>query len=145
MIGNGMDVLWRIFAALSFDCFKSSPSKRSSTKLGSSHPASMESSSLTGSISLSSDLPHCQCCISYEARLKRLSCGHLYCSPCSDHIVNLAFEDIEGLSEYPCPICKSLRHLGGLVHSQSYISATHCSPFDAHKHQVADEKMIQWD
>lgn len=146
MIGNGMDVLWRILGALTCDCFKGSQSKRSSTKFGSSRPASMESSSLTGSISLSSDMPHCQCCISYEARLKRLSCGHLYCNPCSDHIVNLAFEDIEGLSEYPCPICKSLRHLSGPVPSQGYISVpTNCSPFTHHKHQVVDDRMIQWD
>uniref|UniRef100_A0A3P8U9Q6 Si:ch211-271d10.2 n=1 Tax=Amphiprion percula TaxID=161767 RepID=A0A3P8U9Q6_AMPPE len=110
MRGTGMDLLWRILAALSFDCFKDS----SPTKLSSSQAGSLESSSLTGSLSLGPDLPHCQCCISYEARLKRLSCGHLYCDPCCDQIVNLAFEDIEGLSDYPCPMCKSIRQLGGL-------------------------------
>ncbi|KAJ7985457.1 hypothetical protein DPEC_G00352230 [Dallia pectoralis] len=115
MINNVMDFLWKIFAALSFDCFKNSPSsQRSSGKLSSSQAGSLESSSLTGSLSLGPDLPHCQCCISYEARLKRLSCGHLYCDPCTDQIVNLAFEDIEGLSDYPCPMCKSLRQLGDL-------------------------------
>lgn len=87
---------------------------RSPTKQSSSHAGSLESSSLTGSLSLGPDLPHCQCCISYEARLKRLSCGHLYCDPCCDQIVNLAFQDIEGLSDYPCPMCKSIRQLGGL-------------------------------
>lgn len=92
---------------------------RSPTKHGSSQAGSLESSSLTGSLSLGPDLPHCQCCITYEARLKRLSCGHLYCDPCCDQIVNLAFEDIEGLSEYPCPVCKSIRHLGGLGPSSS--------------------------
>ncbi|KAK5892120.1 hypothetical protein CesoFtcFv8_012533 [Champsocephalus esox] len=113
MIGAGMDLLWRILAALSFDCFKDSSSSKSPTKQGSSQAGSLESSSLTGSLSLGPDVPHCQCCISYEARLKRLSCGHLYCDPCCDQIVNLAFEDIEGLSEYPCPMCKSIRQLGG--------------------------------
>lgn len=97
----------------------SSFSLRSPTKQSSSQAGSLESSSLTGSLSLGPDLPHCQCCISYEARLKRLSCGHLYCNPCCDQIVNLAFEDIEGLSDYPCPVCKSIRQLGGLVPSSS--------------------------
>lgn len=106
-----MDLFWRILAALSFDCFKDSTSTRSPARLSSGR-ASVDSSSLTGSLSLGSELPHCQCCISHGARLKRLSCGHLYCDPCCDQIVNLAFEDIEGLSEYPCPICKSLRQLG---------------------------------
>lgn len=114
-----MDLLWRILAAFSFDCFKDSSSSRSPTKLSSSQAGSLESSSLTGSLSLGPDLPHCQCCISYEARLKRLSCGHLYCDPCCDQIVNLAFEDIEGLSDYPCPMCKSIRQLGGLGPSSS--------------------------
>lgn len=114
-----MDLLWRILAALSFDCFKDSSSARSPTKLSSSQAGSLESSSLTGSLSLGPDLPHCQCCIAYEVRLKRLSCGHLYCSPCCDQIVNMAFEDIEGLSEYPCPMCKSIRQLGGLGPSSS--------------------------
>ncbi|RVE63244.1 hypothetical protein OJAV_G00165710 [Oryzias javanicus] len=114
MRAAGMDLLWRILAAFSFDCFRSdSSSSRSPTKLSSSQAGSLESSSLTGSLSLGPDLPHCQCCISYGSRLKRLSCGHLYCNPCCDQIVNLAFEDIEGLSDYPCPMCKSIRQLGG--------------------------------
>ncbi|KAM8846725.1 uncharacterized protein ACB058_012970 [Synchiropus picturatus] len=107
-----MDLFWRILAALSFDCFKDSSLTRSPTKLSSCGTGSLDSSSLTGSLSLGPDLPHCQCCISYEARLKRLSCGHLYCDPCCDQIVNLAFEDIEGLSDYPCPMCKSISRLG---------------------------------
>uniref|UniRef100_A0A3P8VYL8 Si:ch211-271d10.2 n=1 Tax=Cynoglossus semilaevis TaxID=244447 RepID=A0A3P8VYL8_CYNSE len=90
----------------------------SPTKLSPSQ-VSLESSSLTGSLSLGPDLPHCQYCITYDARLKRLSCGHLYCNPCCDQIVNLAFEDIEGLSDYPCPMCKSIRQLGGLRPSSS--------------------------
>ncbi|KAI9999786.1 hypothetical protein NQD34_011629 [Periophthalmus magnuspinnatus] len=106
-----MDLFWRILAALSFDCFKDSTSTRSPARLSSGRP-SVDSSSLTGSLSLGPDLPHCQSCVSHGARLKRLSCGHLYCDPCCDQIVNLAFEDIEGLSEYPCPLCKSLRQLG---------------------------------
>ncbi|XP_076868705.1 uncharacterized protein LOC143519293 [Brachyhypopomus gauderio] len=143
---NGMDMFWRIVAALSFDCIKGTPSssQRSSNKLGSSQAASMDSSSLTGSLSLGSDLPHCQCCISYEARLKRLSCGHLYCDPCTDQIVNLAFEDIEGLSEYPCPMCKSLRHLTGLVPAHSYPVMTHGSPFGSQKQRLVEERG-QWD
>lgn len=112
---RAMDLLWRILAALSFDCFKdSSLSSRSPAKMSSSAAGSLESSSLTGSLSLGPDLPHCQCCILYGTRLKRLSCGHVYCDPCCDQIVNLAFEDIEGLSEYPCPMCKTLRQLGSL-------------------------------
>ncbi|CAL8259317.1 unnamed protein product [Boreogadus saida] len=110
---SGMDLFWRILAAFSFDCFKDSTS-RSPTKLGSSRAGSLGSSSLTGSLSLGPELPHCQNCISYDAHLKRLSCGHLYCSACTDHIVNKAFEDIEGLSDYPCPMCKSIRQLVGL-------------------------------
>lgn len=122
-----MDLLWRILAALSFDCFKHSASTRSPAKQSSSGRGSVESSSLTGSLSLGPELPHCQCCISYGTRLKRLSCGHLYCDPCCDQIVNLAFEDIEGLSEYPCPMCKSLRQLGGLGPSCSeYLSGPYC-------------------
>lgn len=105
----------------------------------------MESSSLTGSLSLGSDIPHCQCCISYEARLKRLSCGHLYCDPCSDQIVNLAFEDIEGLAEYPCPMCKTLRHLGGFVPIHGYPGMTHCSPFGSQKQQLVEEKGGLWE
>ena len=115
---------------------------RSSKKLGSSQAASMESSSLTGSLSLASDVPHCQCCISYEARLKRLSCGHLYCDPCTDQIVNLAFEDIEGLAEYPCPVCKSLRQVGGFPGSNF---APYCSPFGSQKQRLVEEKGGQWD
>ncbi|KAG7283377.1 hypothetical protein CRUP_000903 [Coryphaenoides rupestris] len=111
---SGMDLFWRIWAALSFDCFKDSSSSRSPTKLGSSGAGSLGSSSLTGSLSLGPELPHCQSCISYDARLKRLSCGHMYCDACTDHIVNKAFEDIEGLSDYPCPMCKSIRQLVGL-------------------------------
>ncbi|XP_060717258.1 uncharacterized protein LOC132840004 isoform X1 [Tachysurus vachellii] len=117
---RGMAMFWRFLSALSFDCLKGTPasSQRSSMKLGSSQPSSMESSSLTGSFSPGSDLqPHCQCCISYAAHLRRLSCGHLYCEPCTVRIVNMAFEDIEGLSEYPCPVCKSLRHLNGFDYS----------------------------
>ncbi|CAN9514158.1 unnamed protein product [Ophioblennius macclurei] len=113
MRGSRMDLLWRIVAALSFDCFKDSSSSRSPTKLSWSPAGSVDSSSLTGSWSLGPDLPHCQCCISQQARLKRLSCGHLYCDACCHQIVNLAFEDIEGLSDYPCPMCKSIRQLGG--------------------------------
>ncbi|AWP15620.1 putative E3 ubiquitin-protein ligase TRIM39-like [Scophthalmus maximus] len=124
--GGGMDLLWRILAALSLDCFKDSSSSRSPTKLSSSQAGSLESSSLTGSLSLGPDVPHCQCCIAYEARLKRLSCGHLYCDTCCDQIVNLAFEDIEGLSDYPCPMCKSIRQLGGLGPSSS---ACLCGPY----------------
>ncbi|KAI4902663.1 hypothetical protein NFI96_002091 [Prochilodus magdalenae] len=120
-------------------------SDRSSKKLGSSQAASMESSSLTGSLSLASDVPHCQCCISYEARLKRLSCGHLYCDPCTDQIVNLAFEDIEGLAEYPCPVCKSLRHVGGLHSFPASNFAPYCSPFGSQKQRLVEEKGGQWD
>lgn len=87
-------------------------------RLGSSQASSAESSSLTGSLSPGSDLqPHCQSCISYGARLRRLSCNHLYCEPCIVRIVNMAFEDIEGLADYPCPVCKSLRHLSGFDYS----------------------------
>ncbi|MCJ8745446.1 hypothetical protein PDJAM_G00130090 [Pangasius djambal] len=117
---RGMAMFWRILSALSFDCLKSTPasSQRSSMKLGSSQASSVESSSLTGSLSPGSDLqPHCQCCISYAARLRRLSCGHLYCEPCTIRIVNMAFEDIEGLAEYPCPVCKSLHRLHGFDYS----------------------------
>ncbi|KAK0144916.1 hypothetical protein N1851_016189 [Merluccius polli] len=110
---GGMDLFWRVLAALSLDCFKDSTSSRSPTKLGSSRAGSLGSSSLTGSLSLGPELPHCQSCISYDARLKRLSCGHLYCDACTDHIVNTAFEDIEGLSDYPCPMCKTIRQLAG--------------------------------
>ncbi|KAK2903557.1 hypothetical protein Q8A67_008270 [Cirrhinus molitorella] len=142
-----LNMCWKIIATWSLDCFKGSPSSshRSSTKLGSSQAASMESSSLTGSLSLNSDVPHCQCCISYEARLKRLSCGHLYCDPCSDQIVNLAFEDIEGLAEYPCPMCKTLRHLGGFASAHSYQAMTHCSPFGSQKQQLVEEKGGLWE
>lgn len=112
---------------------------RSSKKLGSSQAASMESSSLTGSLSLASDVPHCQCCISYEARLKRLSCGHLYCDPCSDQIVNLAFEDIEGLAEYPCPMCKSLRQLSGLHGFPGSNFTPYCSPFGSQKQRLVED------
>ncbi|KAM8869692.1 uncharacterized protein AB9W97_016902 isoform 1-T1 [Spinachia spinachia] len=119
MRGSAMDLLWRISAALRFDCCKDSSSSRSPTKQSCSQAGSLESSSLTGSASLGPDLPHCQGCITYEARLKRLSCGHLYCDACRDQIVNLAFEDIEGLSDYPCPTCKSIRQLGGLGPSAS--------------------------
>ncbi len=125
-------------------CFSFSWSYRSSTKLGSSQ-ASMESSSLSGSLSLNSDVPHCQCCISFDARLKRLSCGHLYCDPCSDQIVNLAFEDIEGLAEYPCPMCKTLRHLGGFASAHSCQGMTHCSPFGSQKQQLVEEKGGLWE
>ncbi|TSK20104.1 hypothetical protein Baya_1652 [Bagarius yarrelli] len=91
---------------------------RSATKPGSSQSSSVESSSLTGSLSPGSDLQrHCQCCISYAARLRRLSCGHLYCEPCTVRIVNMAFEDIEGLADYPCPVCRSLSHLSGFDYS----------------------------
>uniref|UniRef100_A0AAV2MFA6 RING-type domain-containing protein n=1 Tax=Knipowitschia caucasica TaxID=637954 RepID=A0AAV2MFA6_KNICA len=115
-----MDLLWRILAALSFDCFKDSTSTRSPGALSSARP-SVDSSSLTGSLSLGPDLPHCQSGVcpgashgashaaSHGARLKRLSCGHLYCGPCCDIIVNQAFEDIEGLSQFPCPLCRSHR------------------------------------
>lgn len=102
------------------DCFLPFFFVRSPTKQSSSQAGSLESSSLTGSLSLGPDLPHCQGCITYEARLKRLSCGHLYCDPCCDQIVNLAFEDIEGLSDYPCPMCKSIRQLGGPGPSSGY-------------------------
>ncbi|XP_051921323.1 RING finger protein 223-like [Hippocampus zosterae] len=126
-----MDLLWRILAALSFDCFKSSSSSSSSSSAGkqsSSQPGSLDSSSLTGSLSLGPDAPHCQCCITYEARLKRLSCGHLYCDACCHHIVNLAFRDIEGLSDYPCPMCKSLNQLGGRGASSLSSSGCFCGP-----------------
>uniref|UniRef100_A0A3B4DB31 RING-type domain-containing protein n=1 Tax=Pygocentrus nattereri TaxID=42514 RepID=A0A3B4DB31_PYGNA len=144
---SGMDMFWRIIAALSFGCCRNTPSssQRSSKKLGSSQAASMESSSLTGSLSLASDVPHCQCCISYEARLRRLSCGHLYCDPCTDQIVNLAFEDIEGLAEYPCPMCKSLRQLGGLHGYPIANFAPYCSPFGSQKQRLVEEKGGQWD
>ncbi|XP_077432231.1 uncharacterized protein LOC144057999 [Vanacampus margaritifer] len=114
-----MDLLWRILAAFSFDCFKSSSSSRSPGKLSCSQPGSLDSSSLTASLSLGPDAPHCQCCITYEARLKRLSCGHVFCDACRQHIVNLAFRDIEGLCDYPCPMCKSLSRLGGPAASSS--------------------------
>lgn len=92
---------------------------RSPTKQKPIQAGSLESSSLTGSLALCPDMPHCQCCVSSEGRLKRLSCGHLYCNPCCHQIVNLAFEDIEGLSDYPCPMCKSNRQLRGLGPSSS--------------------------
>ncbi|KAM9310701.1 uncharacterized protein KZ484_026540 [Pholidichthys leucotaenia] len=143
MKGSGMDLLWRILAALSFDCCKDSSSSRSPTKLSSSQAGSLDSSSLTGSLSLGPDLPHCQCCISYEARLKRLSCGHLYCDPCCDQIVNLAFEDIEGLSDYPCPMCKSIQQLGGLGPSSS---GYFCGPYSILQQQqhTAKEHGSRW-
>ncbi|XP_077382189.1 uncharacterized protein LOC144021863 [Festucalex cinctus] len=125
-----MDLLWRILAALSFDCFKSSSSSRSPGKLSSSQAGSSldGSSSLTGSLSLGPDAmpppPHCQGCVASEARLKRLSCGHLYCEPCCRHIVNLAFRDIEGLSDYPCPVCKSLSRPGGPAGASSSSSSS---------------------
>nr|XP_046158158.1 uncharacterized protein LOC123997711 [Oncorhynchus gorbuscha] len=146
MRGSGMDLLWRILAALSFDCFKgSASSQRSPGKLSSSQAGSLESSSLTGSLSLGPDLPHCQCCISYEARLKRLSCGHLYCDPCTDQIVNLAFEDIEGLSDYPCPMCKSLRKLGDLgPPSYGYLGTPSFGPCGTLKQQMAKEHGSSW-
>ncbi|MEQ2184327.1 hypothetical protein GOODEAATRI_006653 [Goodea atripinnis] len=144
MRGTGMDLLWRILAALSFDCFKDSSSSRSPTKLSSSQAGSLESSSLTGSLSLGPDLPHCQCCITYEVRLKRLSCGHLYCSPCCDQIVNMAFEDIEGLSEYPCPMCKSIRQLGGLGPSSSGYFYGPCGILQQHQQLTGKEDRSQW-
>nr|XP_023657027.1 E3 ubiquitin-protein ligase TRIM39-like [Paramormyrops kingsleyae] len=129
MIADNMDLLWRIFSALSFDCFRreSCTGQRSPTK--SSQAGSVESSSLSGSLSLGPDLLHCQCCITYDARLRRLSCGHLYCDACIDRIVNLAFEDIEGLSDYPCPMCKSIRQLGDLLHVPDALSTPVCVPF----------------
>ncbi|XP_062842091.1 uncharacterized protein LOC134301353 [Trichomycterus rosablanca] len=145
---SGMAMFWRILSALGFDCFKGTPtsSQRSSRKLGSSRAASMESSSLTGSLSVGSDpVHHCQCCISYASHLRRLSCGHQYCEPCTFQIVNLAFEDIEGLAEYPCPVCKSLHHLSGSVPVPAYPVISHYSPFGSQKQRLVEEEENQWD
>ncbi|XP_029103904.1 RING finger protein 222 isoform X2 [Scleropages formosus] len=84
-----------------------SPSKRSG-----SHEGSLESSSSGARTSQGSEPPHCQGCISYDGHMKRLSCGHTFCDSCTDRIVNQAFLDIEGLCNFPCPMCKSLRELG---------------------------------
>lgn len=139
---NGMDFFWRILTALSFDCFKESTYSRSPTKLSSSQASSMDSSTFSGSSSLGPDLPHCQCCISYVCHLKRLSCGHIYCDSCTDQIVNLAFEDIEGLSDYPCPMCKSICQLGGLGPSSSVYF---CGPFGImHQQLGAKEHGSRW-
>ncbi|KAL4646786.1 E3 ubiquitin-protein ligase TRIM39-like [Arapaima gigas] len=129
-----MELLWRIFSALRFDCWKRESSQRSPGK--SSRTSSVESSSLSGSMSLGPDSPHCQCCISYSARLRRLSCGHLYCDTCIDRIVNLAFEDIEGLSDYPCPMCKSIRQLGSLLHGPDGLAPPPCGPLWSSQRQT---------
>ncbi|KAJ8354580.1 hypothetical protein SKAU_G00221470 [Synaphobranchus kaupii] len=114
MKSNNMTLLWRIFSTLTFDCLRraSYSAQRSPPKYNPARSASFESTSLNSSQGPES--LHCQWCISFDVHLKRLSCGHFYCEPCSDHIVNLAFEDIEGLSDYPCPMCKSIHRLGSL-------------------------------
>ncbi|KAJ7991390.1 hypothetical protein DPEC_G00283380 [Dallia pectoralis] len=79
------------------------------------HVAREDSSPEACSLSPCPNPPHCQACISYEARLHRLNCGHVYCDQCRGRIVNCAFMDIEGLSDYPCPMCRTIRQLGGTV------------------------------
>ncbi|KAG5856571.1 hypothetical protein ANANG_G00009340 [Anguilla anguilla] len=115
MKSNNMTLLWRIFSTFTFDCLRraSYSAQRSPQKPYTARSASFESASLGSSQGAES--VHCQWCISFDVHLKRLSCGHFYCETCADHIVNLAFEDIEGLSDYPCPMCKSIHQLGSLT------------------------------
>ncbi|KAG9355254.1 hypothetical protein JZ751_000092 [Albula glossodonta] len=117
MTGDGMDLLRRIFSAIGFDCLRRAPSSMPSTrvKAGVAQATSAEGGSQSCGPSLGPEQPHCQCCIAFDVRLKRLACGHQYCDPCTDRIVNQAFQDIEGLSDYPCPMCQSIRRLGGEV------------------------------
>ncbi|KAJ8335205.1 hypothetical protein SKAU_G00408440 [Synaphobranchus kaupii] len=93
----GMELLRRIFSSIGFDCLKRAPSSTPSSPVK----------------AVECDPPHCQCCIEFDVRLKRLSCGHLFCDRCTDRIINRAFRDIEGLSDYPCPMCKSITRLSG--------------------------------
>ncbi|KAG7457930.1 hypothetical protein MATL_G00232490 [Megalops atlanticus] len=117
MRGDGMDLLRRIFSAVGFDCLRRAPSSAQSPSVKQSvaRATRTEDGSLSCSISLGPDPPHCQCCISYDVRLKKLACGHVFCDRCTNRIINQAFQDIEGLSDYPCPMCKSIRRLGGPV------------------------------
>ncbi|KAK1151623.1 RING finger protein 225-like isoform X1 [Acipenser oxyrinchus oxyrinchus] len=41
-------------------------------------------------------------------KVRRLACGHSFCRRCALRIVDEAFRDIEGLSNFPCPVCNSL-------------------------------------
>ncbi|KAJ8398387.1 hypothetical protein AAFF_G00426420 [Aldrovandia affinis] len=140
MKGNNMSLLWRIFSALTFDCLRRAAysAQRSSPKPRATRSASLESSSL--SASQGSDPPHCQWCISFDTRLKRLSCGHVYCETCANRIVNLAFEDIEGLSDYPCPMCKSIHQLGGLIAGPCSLGTPLVAPEETLKRQPKREE-----
>ncbi|XP_021416010.2 uncharacterized protein LOC110488215 [Oncorhynchus mykiss] len=112
-----MDFMRGLLAAMGFDCSRraKSTAQSSPAEVTVAHVAKKESSPQMCSLSLDLDPPHCQSCISYEARLQRLVCGHFYCDQCRGHIINQAFKDIEGLSDYPCPMCNSIRQLGGTV------------------------------
>ncbi|CAB1350976.1 unnamed protein product [Coregonus sp. 'balchen'] len=112
-----MDLMRGLLAAMGFDCSRraKSTAQSSQAEVTVVHVARKESSPQTCSLSLDLDTPHCQSCISYEARLQRLVCGHFYCDQCRGCIINQAFKDIEGLSDYPCPMCNSIRQLGGTV------------------------------
>ncbi|KAG9345276.1 hypothetical protein JZ751_009822 [Albula glossodonta] len=140
MKGSTAALLWRILSALTFDCLKrgSYAAQRSPPKPSAARTASVDSSSL--SICQGSELPHCQWCISFQAHLRRLACGHLYCDSCTDRIVNLAFEDIEGLSEYPCPVCHSIQQLGGLVITQCSLGTPLVAPAETLRRQAIREE-----
>ncbi|KAJ8290127.1 hypothetical protein GJAV_G00009000 [Gymnothorax javanicus] len=116
MKSNYMTLLWRILSTMTFDCLRrtSYSPQRSPPKPNTRCSANPESSLLTTTCQ-DRESVHCQWCIAFNVRLKRLSCGHYYCELCADHIVNLAFEDIEGLADYPCPMCKSINQLGSLT------------------------------
>ncbi|XP_069041338.1 RING finger protein 225-like [Lepisosteus oculatus] len=109
-----MDLLIRILSALHLDCIKGviptgSP-QRPEMQVRGARPRASSS----GASAPSPAASHCQSCISFDKRLKRLSCGHTFCCACSDRIVNEAFQDIEGLSDFPCPMCRSICRLNGL-------------------------------
>ncbi|MFT7811285.1 hypothetical protein AGIG_G16653 [Arapaima gigas] len=103
---------------MGLDCMRggaaTSPQSISPTKRSMKYAGSLDSNSSSTRAAQSTNTPHCQNCISYEGHMKRLSCGHTFCDSCMDHIVNEAFLDIEGLCNFPCPMCKSLRQLGFL-------------------------------
>ncbi|KAL0962217.1 hypothetical protein UPYG_G00337210 [Umbra pygmaea] len=136
-----MEFMRRFFAAMGFDCSRQTKFTAQSSSAEVMVNAGRKDSNLQNcSLSQDPDLPHCQGCISYEARLHRLVCGHLYCDHCRSRIVNCAFKDIEGLSEYPCPMCNTIRQMGGTVPETKFPSnqptvpeaLNHCSSSRIH-------------
>ncbi|KAJ8273616.1 hypothetical protein GJAV_G00103630 [Gymnothorax javanicus] len=95
-----MELLRRAMSCLGIDCLRRAPSSTQSPPVQVAPPLESEP-----------EPPHCRRCIASDVRLKRLSCGHLFCEHCANRIVNQAFLDIEGLSDYPCPMCKSISRL----------------------------------